>query len=188
MKDKIRTFIAIKIKPGQKLIGQLREFKRLFKNERINWVPEDNFHLTLRFNGDTTREQLEALYLEMDMVANQISTFNFQISGTGYFVRKGNPRVLFVNIVFPEEMKKLAEKIETAVVSVGFQENLKPFRPHLTMGRIKQLENRTRFYQMMEEQPKVEYQSVQVSEFILYQSILRPEGPVYKPIKTYPLR
>lgn len=188
MKDKIRTFIAVKIHPEQKLLDQLHEFKRLFKDERINWVPEDNFHLTLRFLGDTTREQLADLHSNLKQLSNQFSSFDFQISGTGTFGSKGNPRVLFVNIQFPEEMGKLAKEIEKVASSVGFHEELKPFRPHLTLGRIKYLENRTRFLQIVNEIPQLDYQTVRVSEFVLYQSILQPGGPIYKPLKTYILR
>lgn len=188
MDEKIRTFIAVKIYPEQRLIDQLRDFKRLFKDERINWVPEDNFHLTLRFLGDTTLEQLAVIHSSLEQLSNQLSAFDFQISGTGTFGSKGNPRVLFVNIQFPEDMRILVKKIEEAVVSAGFCEELKPFRPHLTLGRIKHLENRTRFLQIVNEIPQLDYQIVRVSEFILFQSILQPRGPIYKPLKTYLLR
>lgn len=188
MDERIRTFIAVKIKPEQKLIEQLHELKRLFKDERINWVPENNFHLTLRFLGDTTPEQLVAMHSSLEQLSNQFYAFDFQISGTGTFGSKGNPRVLFVNIQFPEVMRSLVNEIEEAVVSVGFHEELKPFRPHLTLGRIKHLENRTRFLQIVNEIPQLDYQNVRVSEFILYQSILQPSGPIYKTLKTYILR
>ena len=188
MKDKIRTFIAIKIEPEQKLVNQLLEFKKHFKDERINWVQEDNLHLTLRFLGETSREQVLALHTKFEQLSNQIRSFEFKISGTGTFGSKGNPRVIFVNIQFTEEMEKLAKEIEKVVVSVGFHKELKPFRPHLTLGRIKYLNNRLRFLQIMDEIPQVDYQNVRVSEFVLYQSILRQEGPVYKPLKTYLLQ
>lgn len=187
MENNIRTFVAIKINPEQKLIAQSHEFKQLFKDERINWVPEDNFHLTLRFIGNTNTEQVHILCDILGELAKRINLFEFQISGTGYFGTKGNPRVLFANIKFSEEMKQLVNEIEKTVVSLGFHEELKPFRPHLTLGRIKHLENRSRFIRILDEMPQQHYQSVHVSEFILYQSILRPDGPVYQPIKTFVL-
>ena len=187
MGHNIRTFVAIKIKPEQKLIGQFSEFRRLFRDEQINWVSEDDFHLTLRFIGNTSSEQISILKNKLEEIATQINSFEFQISGAGYFKSKGTPRVLFVKIIHPEILEQLVALVEEAVVAVGFHKELKPFRPHLTLGRIKYLENRTRFYQLMDELPSVQYQNVRVSEFILYQSTLRPEGPVYKPIKTFEL-
>lgn len=187
MENNIRIFVAIKINPEQKLIAQFHEFKQLFKDEQINWVQEENFHLTLRFLGEIAQHKITGLTIGLQEIASQFHSFEFQISGTGYFGTKGNPRVLFANIGFPNEMKQLANEVEKTVVSRGFYEELKPFRPHLTLGRIKHLENRSRFIRILDEMPQQHYQSVQVSEFVLYQSILRPEGPVYQPIKTFVL-
>ncbi len=186
--QEIRTFIAIKISPDQDLLDQFREFKKLFETERINWVPEDNFHLTLRFLGNTTREQLYSLVDRLEEVAKDITTLNFKIEGAGYFKSKGSPRVLFVKISENDALSQLAAKIEEQVTSVGFLPELKPFRPHLTLGRIKFLENRNRFMSIINDLLNKEYQQVEVVEFILYQSILRPEGPVYKAIQTFKLQ
>ena len=186
--QEIRTFIAIKIVPDQKLLDQFREFKKLFETERINWVPEDNFHLTLRFIGNTTREQLYALVDRLEEVANDTAKFSFKIEGAGYFKSKGSPRVLFVKIADEATLSQLAAKVEELATSIGFLHELKPFRPHLTLGRIKYLENRNRFMSLLDELPTQEYQQVEVSEFILYQSILRQEAPVYKPIQIFKLQ
>lgn len=188
MQKEIRTFVALKINPEQELITQLRTFKTLFKEERINWVPEDNFHLTLRFIGNTSREQLYNLVDKLEDVAKEQAGFSFRIEGAGYFKSKGTPRVLFVKITEEEALKQLAKKVESAVTSVGFLPELKSFRPHLTFGRIKFLENRNRFMSILDALPEKEYQQVEVSEFILYQSILRSEGPIYKPIQTFKLQ
>ena len=188
MKEHIRTFVAIKIKPEQKLIDQFRSFKKLFKNERINWVPEDNFHLTLRFIGNTTREQLYKLVEKLQEEAANQDKFSFSIASAGYFESKGNPRVLFVKINEEAALKELAEKVEEAVVATGFHPELKAFRPHLTLGRIKYLENRSRFTSILDELPEQKYQHVDVSEFILYQSILSADGPSYNVIQIFQLR
>lgn len=188
MKEHIRTFIAIKIDPEKLLLEQFRTFKKLFKEERINWVPEDNFHLTLRFIGNTTREQLYELVDRLEVVAAHQEKFNFTIAGAGYFKSKGNPRVLFVKINAEQPLTALSEKVEQAVVATGFYPELKPFRPHLTLGRIKNLDNRLRFTTMIDDLPAKEYQHVKVSEFILYQSILSSEGPIYKVIQKFELK
>ena len=185
MKDVIRTFVALKIQPEQKLIDQLNEFKRLFRNERINWVPENNFHLTLRFIGDTTREQLCKLVDGLNALTPQFSSFEIKVEGTGYFSAKGKPRVLFLKVVYPEELQRLVSGVEQLVIETGFHPELKQFRPHLTLGRIKHLENSNRFFNVLDSLPQHEYQHQMVSEIILYQSTLRPEGPVYKSIQKF---
>lgn len=188
MKKEIRTFVAIKIQPGQKLLKQVSSFKEQFKDDRINWVSDDNLHLTLRFIGNTTREQLYTLVDALEVFVESCSPFSFELKGCGYFNGKGKPRVLFVKVKELEQLKQMAEGIEKCVVSCGFQNELKPFRPHLTLGRIKYLENRNRFIAVMDEMEVISYQHVEVSEFILYQSILSTEGPSYKRIKTFEIK
>ncbi len=188
MKKEIRTFVALKIYPEKKIVEELNRFKLLFKNERINWVDEANFHLTLRFIGNTTREQLARLVDSFEKIAEFSGSFELSIRGVGYFKTKGQPQVLFIKTDASKELMELAKYLEESVVACGFQEELKPFRPHLTIGRIKSLERRTRFCSLVEELSDAEYQHVKVSEFILYQSLLKTEGPIYKIIRRFKLR
>lgn len=188
MQKEIRTFVAIKIQAEKELLNQLEQFKQIFKQDKINWVNADNFHLTIRFIGNTTREQLYKLVEKLDRVGEVNQSFQFELKGTGSFSKKGKPRVLFVKISDSESLAALVPSVEKAVVGCGFHEELKPFRPHLTLGRIKHLESRTRSFSIVDELKNVEYQNVQVTEFVLYQSILQPEGPIYKPINTFKLK
>lgn len=148
----------------------------------------DNFHLTIRFIGNTTREQLYSLVDKLDRVGEVNQSFQFELKGAGYFSQKGKPRVLFVKISDSESLVALVQSVEKAVVGCGFHEELKPFRPHLTLGRIKHLESRTRFFSIVDDLRNLKFQNVEVTEFILYQSILQPEGPIYKPIKIFKLK
>ena len=61
----MRTFIAIKIKPEKELKAFFVNAKRSFLNESIRWVDENNLHLTLRFLGETTNEQVQKIFLSL---------------------------------------------------------------------------------------------------------------------------
>ncbi|MCK3686378.1 RNA 2',3'-cyclic phosphodiesterase [Maribellus sp. YY47] len=188
MDKEIRTFVAVRITPGKELLDQFRKFKSIFRDDSINWVAEDNFHLTLRFLGNTSGLQAEQLSERFEEVASSFTSFEFAVKGAGYFKSKGSPRVLFLKISDAEKLSALADKVEAAAVAASFSEEQKAFRPHLTLGRIKHLNNRNRFCSVVDDLPEVLYQQVKVSEFIYYQSILRPEGPIYKPIKIFRLK
>ena len=187
MMKEIRTFIAIKIQPGERLQKQLLRFKEQFKDDKISWVNLENFHLTLRFIGNTNKEQLYELVDRLEELATKIKSFSIEIEGTGYFRNKKQPRVLFVKIKETEELVTLANQIEESVVASGFHQELKAFRPHLTLGRIKHLQSRTRFCSILDEMPKKKYQTIEVKEFVIYKSTLYPEGPVYEPIRKFKL-
>ena len=62
------------------------------------------------------------------------------------------------------------------------------FKPHLTLGRIKTLVNRQDFKTILDKYKATELQNLVVEEIILYESILLPEGPVYKPIDKFSLK
>lgn len=188
MQQEIRTFVAIKIQAEKETLNQLEDFKRLFKNDKIRWVSPENFHLTIRFIGNITREKLYELVDKLELIGEINRSFALKIKGAGYFKHSNKPRAVFLKICDSEELNVLVKQIERIVVECGFYEELKPFRPHLTLGRIKHLESRTKFYSVVDTLGDTNYQNVMVSEFVLYQSILKPSGPVYKPIKIFKLK
>lgn len=187
MREHIRTFIAIKIAPNSEVLKLLQYFKSLFHNDRINWVDTNNLHLTLRFIGNTTRQQLYDLVDRLEQLFSDKSKFEIKLKGSGYFKSKNQPRVLFIKLNESEDLLKLVPEIEEQVVACGFNGEQKTFRPHLTLGRIKSVENRSRLYSLLDEMPTIEYQKVEVKEIILFQSILKQTGPEYRAIKTFPL-
>ena len=82
----------------------------------------------------------------------------------------------------------MVSEIEEQVVGCGFHAEQKTFRPHVTLGRIKKVEDKNRFYTLLDEMPIREFQKIKVKEIILFQSILKHDGPEYRPIRTYRLK
>jgi len=188
MKNTIRTFIAIKITPEKKLTELVSWLKEKLTGEAIKWVELNNLHLTLRFLGDTTPEQVQEISKMLDDLPGKFDSFQFSLKGTGYFKSKGQPRVLCLTIENDTMLKKVVEVIENRVVQSGFESESREFKPHLTLARIKFIKNKTAFYSLVNNQNPDEIQSINVSEIIFYQSILNPDGPVYKPIKKAKLK
>ena len=56
------------------------------------------------------------------------------------------------------------------------------FNPHLTIGRIKHLNDRETLNTLINRFENNEMQIIPVNEVILYESILFPTGAVYKPL------
>ena len=150
----------------------MNSFKDQFIGEKINWVPGNNFHLTLRFLGNTNREQLHELVDAFEHTASKVKAFTIELKGAGYFKSKGKPRVIFLRVLESGQLEDLVTMIEKDVVSCGFHKELKPFRPHLTLGRIRRLENQSNFVAVLSNMETISYQEETVASFILYQSIL----------------
>lgn len=188
MKSTIRTFIAIKIVPENELKSFFVKAKNTFSDERIKWVDESALHITLRFLGETTSEQVLKITASLDRIAAQTTHFSVRLKGAGYFKNRRMPRVLFVNIENAEPLGSLAEIIDSEILKSGFVRERKIFKPHLTLGRIKFLKNIDNFILFLSEYKEREFQTVQVTEIIFYQSILKSEGPIYKPLSKFNLK
>jgi 2'-5' RNA ligase len=75
----------------------------------------------------------------------------------------------------------------TGLKDAGFKLEDRPYRPHLTLGRIKSLKDTNTLKTALEKYKDKPIQQVNVEEVILYESILKPTGPIYKPEGKYSL-
>jgi 2'-5' RNA ligase len=183
----MRTFIAIKITPERKLLDVFSTFKKSLAGEIINWVTENNLHVTLRFLGETSREQIAEIVKLLEKMGELFQPFQFELKGVEVFKNKIQPRVLFLSIENSLILKQLAEEMEEKIISLGFSHGEKTFNPHLTLGRIRYIQGKDIFYSLVNKFKSVHIQLVTVSEIIFYQSILGSEGPTYHPIKIIKL-
>ena len=82
----------------------------------------------------------------------------------------------------------LAEKILSGLTEMSIRLEDKPFKPHITIGRIKHLNSKETFLKLTEQYQNTELQKLHVNEVILYESILLPKGPKYIPIERFKLK
>lgn len=183
-----RTFIAIKIKPEKPLSELISELKGAFKSEQLKWVEEFNLHLTLHFIGETTHFQVNAVAEMLQLVTEHTPGFILTFNGTGYFGSRNRPRVLLANVEKSEELELLVKETAEGLAALGLPGNLKSFSPHLTLARVKTLQNPQLFCSMVEKYNDQYLQSAEVSEIVYYESILQSSSPVYKPIQTFKLK
>jgi RNA 2',3'-cyclic 3'-phosphodiesterase len=184
----MRSFIAIKITPENKLLDVFSTFKKSLSGEAINWVSDNNLHLTLRFLGETTQEQVAEIINLLELTCKHIQPFQFELKGVAVFKNKIQPRVLFLSIEDDFRLKQLAANIEEKITSLGFSHEEKAFNPHLTLGRIKFIQEKDVLYSLVNKYKSTYIQQVTVSEIIFYQSILGLYRSTYNPIKITKLK
>jgi RNA 2',3'-cyclic 3'-phosphodiesterase len=187
MTDLLRTFAAVDINPSPLLVQTMNNLENKLLGEPVKWVDPNNLHLTLKFLGDTLPLQVDEIGEELNQVSKKFSSFSFQLEGLDYFKNKGMPRVLFARIKEGEVLQHLAAEIGSRLERFGFETETRPFNPHLTLARIKFLKNKKTFYQAVEEYRNTFFQNAAIYELIFYQSILKPEGPVYQPLGVFAL-
>lgn len=186
-----RLFLAIPIKTNNNgFIPLIEGLKlRLSHEQRINWVKPQNIHLTLKFIGDTHPDEIPQIIENIDIMVKRHKCFTMNFNSTGIFGSRYAPRVLWLGMQnTPQELYDLEEDTLSTFDKLGFIRDRQNFVPHITLCRIKDLCEKQYFQKIVagiEQKPYIEQN---VNEIILFQSILRPEGAIYKKIKGFDLK
>ena len=87
-----------------------------------------------------------------------------------------------------EKIRNLGEDLLNYFHENGYRQDRQNFIPHLTVGRIKKLENKNFFQKQIDKAKEQFLQTFKVSEIILFQSRLTPQGPIYTELGKYNLK
>ena len=179
----IRTFIAIDLPPPvqKALDGIGREFRET--DAPVSWVKPERIHLTLKFLGDVAPEMIPEIASALERIASATVPFRLQAASCGAFPTIKQPRVVWVGLRGDAEpLGKLQKLVEDAMVPFGFAPEDRPFRPHLTLGRVKGRQHMRALQDALLARQAFETEAFDVVEVVLYKSELRPEGARYTPL------
>jgi RNA 2',3'-cyclic 3'-phosphodiesterase len=182
-----RIFIAIKIDPGEELLKMISSLKTGLKNESIKWTETSNIHITLVFLGDTEEKRIKEIDVILSGICSGFGGFDLILRGAGIFRSLRDPRIIWTGINNSKELSDLNNVISVKLRETGTYLEERPFSPHLTIGRIKRLIDTTELSALIENYKDKEIQRIRVSEIVLFESVLRPQGPVYTPLGRYSL-
>lgn len=184
-----RLFIALPLPATvflQELIDQLRH---QLAHEKINWVKTQNQHLTLKFLGSVHTEKIPEIIATTGDCVKQYHSFSLDFNKTGLFGSSYDPKVLWLGLENPSEsLLSLTNDLLNQLDAIGFKRDRQNFVPHLTLGRIKQLKQKPLFQQVVQNIPQQSYLKADISEVILYESILHKTGPEYRVVERFGLK
>jgi len=183
----MRIFVAVTIPQSVKrALWKIVEPKRK-EFPFLKWVEPENWHITLKFLGETEEELVEKVKKSLKNVVKPLSPFQVKFSSFGSFPSKGNIKVLWLGLgKGDEEMTSLAKKVEDEINSLGFPKEVRAFTPHLTLARARRKERR----QLSLEELGIKEARLTpflVKEVVLMESKLRPEGPIYNKLEVFKL-
>jgi 2'-5' RNA ligase len=183
-----RVFLAIPVGDDLLVRTPYEEIRASLRGEKIKWVRPENLHLTLHFFGELEEEAvMRADQLFRSHLAG-LGAFDMELRGAGVFPGLRKPRVLWLGITVVKELEDLVATVEEVLLEGDFELPDKPFSAHLTLGRIKWIDDRENFTRVVEDHCDRKIARLPVREVHLMESILRPEGPEYKVIQRYMLR
>jgi len=184
-----RSFIAVDIPAGvQKSLGQVEaQLRERLPETPIRWVEPEKIHLTLKFLGDVSRENLDMVKKILSSEVAKRQAMEIGIGGMGAFPKMRHPRVVWVGVEAPEELHALRRGIEDGVARLGYEYDKYDFTPHLTLGRVsrKASSREVRNVGKVLHEYQVGFLGVaRVDEVHIYRSDLQPDGAVYTRLFT----
>ena len=135
----IRAFIALPLPQDwtEALAYTVSELRRSLP-DGIRWVDPSGIHLTLKFLGPTDAKIAPSI---VDALATNLAGATspaLSLYGLGTFPAGRNPRVVWAGVSGDSaSLETLHRSAEDAAVSLGWPEEKRPFRPHLTLGRVR---------------------------------------------------
>ena len=190
----VRLFLAINLPEHLKKRLAYLQQELARSGADVRWVRPEGIHLTLKFFGEVSEEMIDRLAQTTKEVVQKSSQgpMRFTLKGLGTFPSGSRPRVVWVGL--EGDLKRLSllqHALEKAFEKLGFEREKRAFVPHLTLGRVKSNRKVRHLLQEIQRHQDEAYsqpQEVEVKELILYQSILKPSGAVYLPLKRIPLK
>lgn len=135
----IRTFVAIPVPDawGAYLARVARDLATLVRP--VSWTRAGNYHMTLRFLGDLGPSGASRVGDAVARGAEGAEAVAASLGRFGAFPSVDRPRVLWIGIDRGEaDLTALAGRVNAAIDAAGFERADKPFRPHLTLGRVRE--------------------------------------------------
>jgi 2'-5' RNA ligase len=185
---RIRAFLAID--PPDEIIREIGavqgRLRKLIEGD-IRWVRSEGIHLTLKFFGDIFAADVANIAAIVEKAVEKEGPFSLSIGGAGVFPDPHRPRILWLGMSGDVERLLAFQKgLDQSLHEIGFPREERPFRPHLTLGRIKTsrgLIGLARALEKGEEYTAGRFVALGLS---LMQSELTPRGAVYKQLKWFP--
>lgn len=194
--EAIRAFIAIEL--SEEIRQKLDELEKTIQartgesaKKAVRWVPANNMHLTLKFLGEVSSGNVEALAGMLRTEAARHPRFEMTVDSLGAFPNLHRPRVIWVGAKAPPDLFALQKAIEAETRQLGYPTEDRSFSPHLTLGRIAQNarpEEVAQVARVVEDLKIGELGKVRVDRLHLFRSDLHPSGSIYTSLYNFQLK
>lgn len=154
----------------------------------VRWSARDNLHFTLRFMGEIALTGIAALQEAAGHAAAAQQPFELSVGGLGVFPQSGEPRIVWAGVEKGGvALGALVAALEKELIRSGYGRRDKPFRPHLTLGRVNGPGGMAELKSAMKSADGFQVPSWEVRSFSLVQSTLAPGGARYTCLREFPL-
>ena len=164
----MRAFIGVDIPP--EIASKYTELCTPFKDScRASFEKPEKMHITLAFFQSLSPEN----FAKVDSILHEVKSdfINVELDQFGSFDSKGVPSVLLVKII-SQKLIDYGNQIRKKLLIERIPIDMKPLSPHLTLARVKHIENRQKFQQTYNSvSAACEKSSFEVKTVHLYESL-----------------
>lgn len=198
----MRLFVAINLPDHVRngvsgLVEKLRA-----SGGRVRWARRENVHLTLKYLGEVTPPLAEDVISSLAGCLADKSVVELRFVGMGVFPDARRPCVIWLGVGGNRALSTLAEihrDIDEGLARLGFEPDARPFRPHLTIGRIRRVRGKGvsrsagneglvgRRLERLLESVDVPDEVFRVDSIELMESVLKPSGAEYATVSSFTL-
>ena len=181
----MRAFICFKL--PERLISSIGRIQVSVKQYglKIRWVRPENIHLTIKFLGDIKWSEIDGIGRLIKETAMDFTPLLLSAQGIGVFPNLNRPRVIWIGISGQiEELIGLQKMLDNKLRIIGFPKEKRPFKGHLTIGRIKGSIDSNKLSDVLNQINRFAASPFSVDKIYLMQSDLKPLGAVYTRLMT----
>jgi 2'-5' RNA ligase len=181
----MRLFVAVNLPAG--LRREIRDVTGPLRAAGlpVRWVEEDGLHLTLKFLGETRSDTLPAVTDALEEATRRTRPIELPIGDFGAFPSVERPRVIWVGCDGVPSLELLQHRLEQGMEPLGFPIEGKPFRPHVTLGRVRKDAGPAGFRGLATLLEGLSYQAETLIESVdLVESRLGPGGSRYRTVHS----
>lgn len=184
---RVRCFVAVAVEAEVRrrlaeVVGDLAA-----AGADVRWVREEGLHCTLRFLGSVEAERLAAVQSALAAALVGAVRFDARVGGLGTFGGRA-PRVVWAGLGDDDGgFAELAARVAAAVEALGFAAEDRPFRPHLTLGRVRSRRGWGALAEALRTHADDDFGVTAVDRVALYRSQPTGDGSVYTVLRDYRL-
>lgn len=152
----------------------------------VRWVRPEGLHLTLKFFGEVAEEGAGPIVDLLAEACGHAAPFGLEAAELGGFPGLQAARVVWAGYRAEPPLELLAHRVAQRASTLGFAAEGRPFRPHVTLGRLRDGASLDPAAIARLESVALA-ESLEADRLVLYQSLTGPGGARYLPVETFQL-
>ena len=155
-----------------------------FSEIAVSWVDPEKFHFTINFLGEIDEVRIAQLIASVQTICFNFGKFDVEVCSTGVFPHAKNPKVLWLGLNdILKDLYDLKKCMDSELPKLGFRIENQPFKPHLTIGRLRRTSKNIQKLVGSHLRNKFEPVIIEVASITIFESKLKPSGSIHIPVK-----